>query len=56
MLAALLGLCISFHPCGGTAGHFFLKKKGTAGGSRQRNGEVISSHIYLSTYFVIVIF
>jgi len=53
MLAALLGLCISFHPCGGTAG---LKKKGTAGGSRQRNGEVISSHIYLSSYFVIVIF
>jgi len=55
MLAALLGLCISFHPCGGTAG-LFLKKKGTAGGSRQRNGEVISSHIYLSSYFVIVIF
>jgi len=27
MLAALLGLCISFHPCGGTAGLFFLKKK-----------------------------
>jgi len=34
MLAALLGLCISFHPCGGTAGHFF-KKKGTAGGTKK---------------------
>jgi len=27
MLAALLGLCISFHPCGGTAGLFFKKKE-----------------------------